>query len=29
MKNPQNPLALMRAIVIVPNGARVLRDRDN
>jgi hypothetical protein len=29
MKNPQNPLALMRAIVIVPNGARVLQDRDN
>jgi hypothetical protein len=24
-----NPLALARAVVIVPSGARVLRDRDN
>jgi hypothetical protein len=26
---PHNPLALARAVVIVPSGARVLRDRDN
>ena len=26
---PHNPSALARAVVIVPSGARVLRDRDN
>jgi hypothetical protein len=26
---PHNPLALARAVVIVPSGARVLQDRDN
>jgi hypothetical protein len=29
LEKPHNPLALARAIVIVPSGARVLRDRDN
>jgi hypothetical protein len=26
---PHNPSALARAVVVVPSGARVLRDRDN
>jgi hypothetical protein len=29
LDKPHNPLALARAVVIVPSGARVLRDRDN
>jgi hypothetical protein len=29
LEKPHNPSALARAIVIVPSGARVLRDRDN
>jgi hypothetical protein len=29
LENPQNPLALVRAVVIVPSGVSVLRDRDN
>jgi hypothetical protein len=29
LDKPHNPSALVRAIVIVPSGARVLRDRDN
>jgi hypothetical protein len=29
LDKPPNPSALARAIVIVPSGARVLRDRDN
>jgi hypothetical protein len=29
LKKPHNPSALVRAIVIVPSGVRVLRDRDN
>jgi hypothetical protein len=26
---PHNPLTLARAVVVLPSGARVLRDRDN
>jgi hypothetical protein len=29
LDKPHNPSALARAVVIVPSGARVLRDRDN
>jgi hypothetical protein len=29
LDKPQNPSALARAVVIVPSGARFLRDRDN
>jgi hypothetical protein len=29
LEKPHNPSALVRAVVIVPSGARVLRDRDN
>jgi hypothetical protein len=29
LDKPHNPSTLARAIVIVPSGARVLRDRDN
>jgi hypothetical protein len=29
LEKPHNPSALGRSIVIVPSGARVLRDRDN
>jgi hypothetical protein len=29
LDKPHNPSALVRAVVIVPSGARVLRDRDN
>jgi hypothetical protein len=29
LEKPHNPSALARAIVIVPSGVRVLRDRDN
>jgi hypothetical protein len=29
LDKPHNPSALARAVVIVPGGARVLRDRDN
>jgi hypothetical protein len=29
LDNPHNPSALAQAVVIVPSGARVLRDRDN
>jgi hypothetical protein len=29
LEKPYNPSALVRAVVIVPSGARVLRDRDN
>jgi hypothetical protein len=29
LDKPHNPLALARVVVIVPSGARVLRDRDN
>jgi hypothetical protein len=29
LDKPHNPSALARAFVIVPSGARVLRDRDN
>jgi hypothetical protein len=29
LEKPHNPSALARAVVIVPSGARVLRDRDN
>ena len=29
LENPQNPSALARAVVNVPSGTRVLRDRDN
>jgi hypothetical protein len=29
LDKPYNPSALARAVVIVPSGARVLRDRDN
>jgi hypothetical protein len=29
LDKPHNPSALTRAVVIVPSGARVLRDRDN
>jgi hypothetical protein len=29
LDKPHNPSALARAVVIIPSGARVLRDRDN
>jgi hypothetical protein len=29
LEKPHNPLALARVVVIVPSGARILRDRDN
>jgi hypothetical protein len=29
LEKPHNPSALAQAVVIVPSGARVLRDRDN
>jgi hypothetical protein len=29
LEKPHNPLDLARAVVIIPSGARVLRDRDN
>jgi hypothetical protein len=29
LDKPHNPSALVRVVVIVPSGARVLRDRDN
>jgi hypothetical protein len=29
LEKPHNPLALARAVVIVPSGTRVLQDRDN
>jgi hypothetical protein len=29
LEKPHNPSALVRAVVIVPSGARVLRDHDN
>jgi hypothetical protein len=29
LEKPHNPSALARALVIVPSGVRVLRDRDN
>jgi hypothetical protein len=29
LEKPHSPLALVRVVVIVPSGARVLRDRDN
>jgi hypothetical protein len=29
LEKPRNPLALVQVVVIVPSGARVLRDRDN
>jgi hypothetical protein len=29
LEKPHNPSALVQTIVIVPSGARVLRDRDN
>ena len=29
LEKPHNPSALARVVVIVPSGARVLRDRDN
>jgi hypothetical protein len=29
LEKPHNPSALARAVVIVPSGVRVLRDRDN
>jgi hypothetical protein len=29
LENPLNPSALVRAVVIIPSGARVLRDHDN
>jgi hypothetical protein len=29
LDKPHNPSVLVRAVVIVPSGARVLRDRDN
>jgi hypothetical protein len=29
LEKPHNPLTLARAVVIVPSGARVLRDREN
>jgi hypothetical protein len=29
LEKPHNPLVLARAVVIIPSGVRVLRDRDN